>query len=171
MPFKVGFVSGAVLLGSFALSAIHPWGNQRAGVKPQAQLLQNSNVPEGVRQVIEKKCGDCHSDNPHYPVYSRFAPVSWVIERDVHQGRGVLDLSRWQDYPADSRADLLSRIASEARSQGMPPEPYLLLHPGNRLSAEEEQQVYDWAKSERRHIREQLKASAQPVTHARTTRP
>ncbi len=47
MPFKVGFVSGAVLLGSFALSAIHPWGNQRAGVKPQAQLLQNSNVPEG----------------------------------------------------------------------------------------------------------------------------
>jgi cytochrome c len=169
---KIGFACGALFAASIALSAIHPWGNVRTGVQPDTQLLQGSNVPEDVRHVLEKKCGDCHSGNTHYPAYTRLAPVSWMIERDVHGGRSVLDLSRWQDYTADARVDLLTRIASESRNGEMPLKQYLLLHPDNRLTTQQQQQIYDWAKAERRRIRQQMSEnSGKPALDSKMERP
>ena len=169
---KIGFACGSLFVASIALSAVHPWGNPRSGVEPKAPVLQGSNVPEVVRHVLEKKCGDCHSESTHYPAYTRLAPVSWIIERDVNGGRSVLDLSRWQDYTADTRVDLLTRIASESRSGEMPLKQYLLLHPDSRLTTQEQQQIYDWAKAERRRIRRQLREnSGKPALDSRIERP
>lgn len=169
---KSGFACGALLAASMALSAIHPWGNPRSAVEPNAQLLQGSKVPEDVRRVLQKKCGDCHSENTHYPAYTRLAPVSWMVERDIHGARSVLDLSRWQYYTADTQADLLTRIASEARSGEMPLKHYLFLHPHNRLTTDEQQQIYDWAKAERRRVRQQLSENSnKPAVESRTERP
>ena len=38
----------------------------------------------------------------------------------------------------------------------MPVRQYLVLHPKAKLSPEERQLIYDWAKSERKQIRQQL---------------
>lgn len=169
---KLGFCCGALVAASFALSAIHPWGNLRTGVDQNSPLLQGSNVAEDVRRVLARKCGDCHSENTHYPPYTRLAPVSWMIERDIHEGRRVLNLSRWQDYTADTRIDLLTRIASESRSGVMPLKQYLILHPGNRLNTQEQEQIYDWAKAERRRIRQQVNEnSGKPTFGSRTEKP
>jgi len=169
---KIGFACGALMAASIALSAIHPWGNLRSGTGSNSPLLQGSSVPEDVRRVLEKKCGDCHSEKTHYPAYTRLAPVSWMIEHDIHEGRGRLDLSRWQDYTADARVDLLTRIASESRSGEMPLKQYLLLHPDNRLTTQEQQHIYDWAKAERRRIRQQLsETSGKPALDSRIERP
>jgi len=169
---KIGFSCGAFLVVSIALSAVHPWGNPRSAIESNSQLLQGGNIPENVRRVLQTKCGDCHSENTHYPPYARFAPVSWMIERDIHGARSVLDLSRWQYYTADMQAELLTRIASEARSGEMPPNEYLFLHPDNRLTTEEQQQLYDWAKAERRRIRQQLSGSSRKsAVDLRTERP
>ena len=169
---KIGLVCGALFVVSIALSAIHPWGNMRSGVEPNAPLLQGSNIPEDVRHVLEEKCVDCHSEKTHYPAYTRLAPVSWMIEHDIHEGRGRLDLSRWQDYTADARVDLLTRIASESRSGEMPLKQYLFLHPDNRLTTQEQQQIYDWAKAERKRIRQQLSEKfGKPALDSRIERP
>ena len=153
---KIELACGCLLGASIALSAVHPWGNPRSGADSGAPLFQGSNVPENVRSVLEKKCGDCHSAKTHYPAYLRLAPVSWMIERDVREGRSVFDMSRWQDYTPASRVSLLTRIGSESRSGEMPLKPYLVLHPGDRLNADERQLIYDWAKAERKRIRQQL---------------
>jgi cytochrome c len=137
------------------LSTVHPWGNLRAG---SDSLLEGSNVPPNVRQVLEAKCADCHSDNTHWPAYSRIAPASWLVERDVHDGRSHLNLSQWQHYSAEDQATLLNRIAAEVRSAQMPVKRYLVLHPQARLSPDEQQLLYDWAKAERKQIRKQLAA-------------
>jgi cytochrome c len=137
------------------LSTIHPWGNLRASA-PTPALLDGSNVPPHVRQVLEQKCADCHSENTHWPGYSRVAPASWLIERDVHDGRSHLNLSQWQHYSVEDQATLLNRIAAEVRSGQMPVKRYLVLHPQARLSPDEQQLVYDWAKAERKQIRKQL---------------
>jgi cytochrome c len=169
---KLGLACGALLATSIALSAIHPWGNPRSGIGSNSGLLQGSNVPEDVRRVLEKKCGDCHSEKTHYPAYTRLAPVSWMVEHDIHEARGRLDLSRWQDYTADTRVDLLTRIASESRSGEMPLKQYLLLHPDDRLTTQEQQQIYDWAKDERRHIRQTLsETSGKSALDSRIERP
>jgi hypothetical protein len=77
-----------------------------------------------------------------------------MIERDVHGARGVLDMSRWQDYTAENQINLLTRIGSESRSGEMPLKQYLLLHPGNRLTTREQELIYDWTKAERKRIRQ-----------------
>jgi cytochrome c len=169
---KIELVCGCLFAASIALATVHPWRNPRSGLERGASLLQGSNVPEDVRRALEKKCGDCHSANTHYPVYTRLAPVSWMIERDVHQGRSAFDMSRWQEYTHDNQIGLLTRIGSESRSGEMPLKPYLLLHPDNRLTPHEQQLIYDWTKAERRRIRQQFSGSPdKPALQSRIEKP
>ena len=154
---RIAILLGVTIALLIVLSTIHPWGNLRA-TAPTSALLAGTPVPANVRDVLEHKCADCHSDNTHWPAYSRIAPASWLIERDVHAGRSHLNLSRWQDYSLEDQATLLSRIASEVRSGQMPVKRYLVLHPQARLSPDEQQLIYDWAKAERKQLRKQLAA-------------
>lgn len=162
---------GVLIAAVIILSTIHPWGNLRAAA-PSTALLEGSDVPTNVRGVLENKCADCHSENTHWPAYSRVAPASWLIERDVYDGRSHLNLSDWQHYSAEDQATLLNRIAAEVRSGQMPVKRYLILHPQARLSPSEQQLIYDWAKAERKQIRKQLAAQPSgPVTNNGSTTP
>src|SRR5215469_9905682 len=100
---------------------IHPWGNPRANVQPGAPLLEGSNAPDNVRAVLEAKCGDCHSEKTRYPAYSYIAPVSWMIEHDVHDARSHMNLSHWQSYSDENRINVLTRMASMVHTEQMPP--------------------------------------------------
>jgi cytochrome c len=137
-----------------ALSTVHPWGNPRAGIHPEAPLLGTSQVPDNVRAILETKCGDCHSEKTRYPIYSHFAPVTWMIDRDVRQGRSNMNLSQWQSLNNESRISVLTRMASVVHNEQMPPGAYVMLHPGARLSPQEEQLIYEWARAERKRIRQ-----------------
>jgi len=143
---------GGVLAASVALSLIHPWGDVR-NVDARGELLRGSDVPEEVRQVLENKCADCHSNRTHWPVYSRLAPGSWLVERDVSRGRAAMDFSRWESMRTEERIDALSRIASEVRTKEMPPAPYSIMHPTRHVSDLERQEIAAWARAERRRLR------------------
>jgi cytochrome c len=67
-------------------------------------------------------------------VYSRIAPGSWLIERDIIEARKHLDLSQWGQLPHDKQAVLMAKIVQEARNGDMPPLQYLALHWNAKLS-------------------------------------
>jgi cytochrome c len=138
------------------LSSIHPWGDVRGSKHAPEALIVGSDVPPNVRHVLESKCADCHSSNTEWPLYSEVAPASWLVERDVHEGRIQLNLSEWQRYSAETQIDLLTRIGSEARNAQMPLKQYLILHPQARLTPEEQELIYAWTKSERKQIKQKL---------------
>lgn len=152
-PRTIGFALGSLPVLSLVLSFIHPWGNPRGGAEPGAPLLEGSSVPEDVRRVLAAKCGDCHSESTHYPAYSHFAPVSWMIEHDVEEAREHMNLSRWPSLSDANRISTLSRMASEVNAGEMPPKRYRMMHPQAQLTSDEEQLVYDWARAERKRIR------------------
>jgi cytochrome c len=165
-PARIALAAGTLFAASIALSFVHPWGDLRSVVQADTPLLDGSTVPDKVRQVLEKKCADCHSTNTEWPLYSRLAPGSWLVEHDVHEGRNHLNMSQWQRYNLETQIDLLTKIASEARSGQMPVKQYLILHRKARLSSEERQLIYDWAKAERKHIKQQVEAlQDNPATH------
>lgn len=137
---------------SIGLSFVHPWGDLR-GVSSEGALLDGSAISQDVRQTLERKCADCHSNRTHWPVYSRLAPGSWLMEHDVHEGRAAMNLSTWSGMSANERISVLTRIAAEVRSGSMPPRPYALMHPANRLTDAEKQNIASWAKTERRRLR------------------
>ena len=82
------------------------------------------------RQVAQRACYDCHSNETVWPWYSRIAPVSWLVYRDVQEGRSKLNFSQWGRGKQEVE-DIGEVIAQDE----MPPLQYLLAHPSARLSA------------------------------------
>ena len=92
---------------AIALSFIHPFGNPREVNTSSGHLLAGAQIPEPLRKLVERKCGNCHSDAVEWPLYSRVAPVSWLLERDVLEAREHMNLSRWNTYSNQEKSDLL----------------------------------------------------------------
>jgi cytochrome c len=123
----------AVLVAAVGFSRVHPFGNPRADrfEGPEADtrtLLQASDIPAPARKVLVDKCADCHSNTTHWYFYSRVAPFSWLVERDVIEGRKHMNLSDWAQLTPERRDLFESKILSETRKGSMPPLQYRLIH-------------------------------------------
>jgi cytochrome c len=147
----LGAVFVAALSGAFSYA--HPFGDPRKVNVPAGNLLAGAEIPQRLRDLIQHKCGNCHSENVDWPIYSRMAPVSWLLERDVAEARMHVNLSRWTTYSDRDKLDLLNRFAAKVHSGEMPPGRYTLLHPDSKLLREEQEGLYNWAKSERRRLK------------------
>jgi len=158
----VTFVLVAACVVGFG-SLIHPFGRVKTVVSP-APLFADASVPSPVIEIVSRSCQNCHSEKTEWPVYSYVAPASWMVEKDVRDGRSHMNLSRWNDYDSGQRQELLSRIGSLVRNHRMPLPQYLLLHPEARLSDSDVNQLYQWTRSERKR----LKATELPPASAET---
>ena len=80
-------------------------------------------------RVARRACYDCHSNETVWPWYSRIAPVSWLVYKDVVDGRSKLNFSEW------GRGEQEVEEIGESIAEGeMPPRQYLLTHLDARLS-------------------------------------
>lgn len=102
-------------------------------------------APEGVQGLLRRSCNDCHSHETQWPWYARLAPASFLIARDVKEGRKKLNFSIWDSYDENRRARKKKEIAKEVGNATMPPWYYVPLHPQTKLSAEEQEQIVRWA--------------------------
>lgn len=93
------------------------------------------NAPR-TRELFFRACGDCHSNETKWPLYSRIAPVSWLVFRDVQEGRGHLNVSEWNRPQKDAH-----EAAEELQKDAMPLPIYLPFHPEARLSAAEKAEL------------------------------
>ncbi len=91
---------------------------------------------EQTRRLAGRACFDCHSNETVWPWFSHFAPVSWLIQRDVKQGRRVVNFSEWDRRQTEARES-----ATTLRSGEMPPRRYAWVRPASRLSAPERQDL------------------------------
>ena len=98
----------------------------------QAQMPTAS----GLGPVLDRACGDCHSNQTVWPWYTGIAPVSWLMARGVMEGRKAVNFSEWAAYPLDVQQRLLSASCQDVTS-GKMPGPYTLLRPQTRLSRED----------------------------------
>ena len=135
------------LAASLLLARVHPFGD--AGLYsvpvPQAELANLNSIPPGVRGILAAKCADCHSAEPHTPLYGRFAPISWLLERDIVNARKAMNVSRWDAYSADQQETLKAKIVQETKSNNMPLPQYRMIHWNSRISATDLQALTQWA--------------------------
>jgi cytochrome c len=144
-PWTAAALTVAAVVG---LGYVHPFGNPRVEpAKGLRTLLQGAKMPADAKAVLVTKCADCHSSETRWPVYARIAPGSWLIERDIVEARKKMDLSLWEEMPADKQAVLTAKIILEAKSGDMPPPQYLALHWGARLSKADVQTLVMFGKS------------------------
>jgi hypothetical protein len=84
------------------------------------------------RQLAERACFDCHSNETTWPWYSYVAPVSWMVARDVQVGRQVVNFSDWAHVRGEGRS--AGEMSEVIRGGWMPPANYLSTHPEARLT-------------------------------------
>jgi hypothetical protein len=134
-----------VAIGSAARALSH---QGRTGADPSTVFNLRPAVPDPVLSTLRRACFDCHSEATRWPWYATLPLVSRVIERDVTEARGQLNLSRWIDYNEFDRADMLDKMCELASRRKMPPWQYRLMHPGARLSATEVSALCAWTRDE-----------------------
>jgi len=86
------------------------------------------------RGLAVRACYDCHSNETVWPWYSHVAPMSWLAQRDVDEGRRKLNFSEW-DRPQKEAHE----SAKSVRKGEMPLWFYTVIHPDARLTAAETQ--------------------------------
>ena len=104
-------------------------------------------APAQIGALLTRACYDCHSNQTRWPWYSRIAPVSWLIARDVTLGRKELNFSEWGSYYPQTRRRKLQWMSRVLRERSMPPWAYRLMHPGARLSGAERAMLDSWIES------------------------
>lgn len=104
-------------------------------------------APPDVKLVLRRACYDCHSNETTWPWYSRVAPVSWLLHRDVVQGRRHLNFSEWSSVPVEKRAKKRKGIAKQVDEGEMPLWFYVAMHPQAKLTDEDKKIIDGWAAS------------------------
>lgn len=101
-------------------------------------------APPNVRAMLRRACYDCHSNETVWPWYGHVAPVSWLLARDVHEGRREVNFSAWNRLPGERQARKLKETWKEVSEGEMPPWYYLPMHREARLSAGDREVLRDW---------------------------
>jgi hypothetical protein len=100
-----------------------------------------------VRAVLRRACYDCHSNETVWPWYSRIAPVSWLVARDVHEGRDELNFSTWNRLTTKKQIKALHESWETVEEGEMPLWFYLPTHPEARLSSQDRSVLRAWSLS------------------------
>ena len=148
---RTSLVAGVIILGLASL-LVHPFGAVKAHTSANL-LLAGAVVDSETVQILERSCQNCHSEKTDWPWYSYVAPVSWLVENDVHKARSHMNLSGWDQYSLEEKQDRLAEVAAAVRSRQMPPPRYTLMHRNARLSQPEQERIYQWARGERRRLK------------------
>ncbi len=110
-------------------------------------IIKSGIVSQDVAILLKTSCYSCHSNETKYPWYSHVAPSSWLIARDVHEGREELNFSRWKDYDLSKMLGKLDDITAEVDEGRMPLGIYTIMHPSAKLNDEQRKLIVAWAEA------------------------
>ncbi len=88
------------------------------------------------RELAQRACFDCHSNETVWPWYSYVMPISRKVVGHVNHGRYHLNFSQW-----DGENEELAKVIETIEEGKMPLRDYLLLHPEARLTDAETEQL------------------------------
>src|SRR3990172_9489640 len=132
--FAVGLIAVLIVVQFVPVARVNP---TEKGQPP---------APSEVYALLQRACYDCHSNETRWPWYSRVAPVSFLIARDVTEGRRELNFSTWSQYNERRKSRKLKEIAEQVEQGKMPQWYYVSLHPDAKLSPADRQLIIKWAK-------------------------
>ncbi len=134
-----------LIVAGFLLAQLIPYG--RSHTNPPVVKEPPWDSPT-TRTLAQRACFDCHSNETTWPWYTNIAPVSWLTQRDVDEGRRRLNFSNWRGPQAGGGGEGEGRfggggneVARVIERGSMPPWYYVVIHPTAALTAQEKQHL------------------------------
>jgi len=124
-----------ILVILFGLIQLVPYGRNHNN--PVVLSEPNWDKP-ATRDLVKIACFDCHSNETIWPWYSNIAPVSWLVYRDVVEGRRHMNFSDWA-----SRSVSANQLTSIINEGEMPPFQYTIIHKNAILDATQKKALID----------------------------
>ena len=102
-----------------------------------------------VMKILKTSCYDCHSYETKYPKYSYIAPMSWLIKRNINNGRDSLNYSIWKDIDKDKKIKRLKRTIQLTKSGLMPKSEYTaVFHEDAIMNKSQKEILIKWSQSQ-----------------------
>lgn len=124
-----------LLILVFLLIQLVPYG--RDHVNPPVKSEPPWDSPQ-TEKMVRGACYDCHSNETHWPWYSNVAPMSWLVYRDVAEGRSRFNFN---DLTPTSGQDWVGEMVIKIQNNEMPPIQYAAIHAEARFSNAERQEI------------------------------
>jgi hypothetical protein len=139
----IGLVAGLVVFGAAQLVPVE-------GVRSNPPGRYKIDAPPEVEAILRRSCFDCHSNETRWPLYSRIAPGSWLMARDVKRGRQHLNLSEWGEADEEERLLDMENMWEQVESGAMPKWFYIYpLHLSARLSDADKAVLKAWVDAQK----------------------
>ncbi len=110
-----------------------PFGRDHANPPVVTETQWDS---QQTRDLFYRACADCHSNETRWPWYSNVAPVSWLVMRDVQEGREHFNISN-ATASSHSHSGHDESPSEPVRQGQMPLGVYLIMHPEASLTEQE----------------------------------
>jgi len=123
----------------FGVIQFIPYG--KTYTNPQVKSTVNWDSPN-TKDLFNKACADCHSNNTKWPWYSKIAPVSWLVAHDVEEGREHFNIS----MIGYQKKNKLDEAYEEVEDGEMPMAIYVLNHPEAKLTNKQTQDLLNGLK-------------------------
>lgn len=138
-------VIGVGAFGVLQVAPVEKVGIHREviGANPPERFV--IDAPPDVLAILHRACWDCHTNETEWPLYAGIAPSSWLLARDVHDGRAGLNFSTWAHADADERQADRKASWDQVESGAMPPWYYVHpFHAHAKLSAADKATLKRW---------------------------
>ena len=104
-------------------------------------------APPDVQAILKRACFDCHSNETVWPWYASVAPMSWLVAKDVREGRKNINFSNWGKLTERKQAGAARAMWREVEEGKMPLPAYLSMHIEAELTEADKAALRAWAAS------------------------
>lgn len=101
---------------------------------PAAAFEAVARPSQEVASTVRRACRDCHTNETVWPLYGKVWPASWLVAKDVKEGRAKLNFSEWNRFSSEASNLKLGEVCDEVKKGEMPLWYYTPLHPEANLT-------------------------------------
>lgn len=105
------------------------------------------NTPQHIIKLLKNSCYDCHSNETQYPDYAYIAPISWMINDHIAEGRKYVNFSEWGNYNQFQKKGMLEKSIHSVQDITMPLPSYIQKHPKANLSSDQRSELINYFKN------------------------
>lgn len=140
-----------LLIGFVVIQFFRPEKNVSAQTS-RNDITTLYTMPGDVKNIMERACYDCHSNNTRYPWYAEIQPVAWWMADHVEEGKEHINYSEFAAYGLRKQYHKMEETEEMVKENHMPLDSYTWMHKDAKLTSEERQRLSQWSVDVRKQM-------------------